>query len=199
MTCLKGALGALATSLLLATAAPLPAAPPPTPGSAVTDPQVVASMKQAITYLLDHKTAPDNWETGHNAHSDGGKTALVLYALLHAGQSLEDDDISKKLKPRSPELAPVVKYLADFNADATYPVALQATPWCSASQRPPTSPRPSTATATTSSTPWASPAATTTRPSTTAASATSIPPPSNASNRSRSKPSRPRPATTALP
>jgi len=120
-------LACIAAGLLAATAHTAHAAPPPTPGSTLTDAQVVDSMKKAINYLLDHKSAPDNWETGHNAHSDGGKTALVLYALLHAGQALEDDDINVKLKPRSAELAPVVKYLSDFNAIATYPVGLQAT------------------------------------------------------------------------
>ena len=51
----------------------------------------------------------------------GGETALVLYALLHAGQSLKDDpEFGPKLDYRGKELAPAVDWLTSLTPQETY-------------------------------------------------------------------------------
>ena len=95
----------------------------------VTDEQIVASMKRAIDYLFKVKTG-DNWESveSWSAHDPqegemkGGETALVLLALLEAGQSLS----APRLNFRSPELAPVVDYVTKLQSDRTYVLGMQA-------------------------------------------------------------------------
>jgi hypothetical protein len=119
----------LATALL-ALAALVPSAvhadspnrddPKPTP-EAVKD-----AMTKAANFLLGLKTG-DNFETHklpwagqYFAPNTGGETALVTYALLHAGRSLDDERFS----PTSPELAPVINYLSKINFDGTYAAGL---------------------------------------------------------------------------
>ena len=101
---------------------------PAASGDKLTDDQVVAAMKKGIEYLLAHKNAEGNWDAKHGEESQhkGGLTALVLYSLMHAGLSLDDDPIAARLKPRAEEIAPVVKYLADVECIGTYSVGLQA-------------------------------------------------------------------------
>jgi hypothetical protein len=96
----------------------------------VTDAQVVAAMRKGIDYLLKHKKG-DNWEPENQEKGDwdatGGVTALALYALLHAGESLQDDpEYHAKLSWRGPELAPVVQYVNKMRTPSTYPSSLQA-------------------------------------------------------------------------
>ena len=77
-------------------------------GPAVTDAQVVASMRKGIDFLLSIKKV-DNWESLNESRNPGGESALVLYALLHAGDSLQDDpEYHAKLHWRSAEMAPAV-------------------------------------------------------------------------------------------
>src|ERR1035437_10203461 len=80
--------------------------------STLTDEQVVNAMKKGVDFLLKSKKV-DNWESGtHNVGPQkmlGGETALALYALLHAGQSLQDEpEYQAKLHWRSAEIAPVI-------------------------------------------------------------------------------------------
>ena len=64
---------------------------------------------------------------GPNAQNHGGETALVLYALLHVGQSVQDDpELGPKLRFNSKELEPVVRYVAKIDPSATYTAGLQA-------------------------------------------------------------------------
>src|SRR4051812_39652721 len=96
------------------------AAPPP-----VSDAQVVASMRRGIDFLLSKKNG-DNWEEGDKQKFPGegevgGQTAIALYALLHAGESLQDDpDYHARLHWRSGEMAPAVAWLSKFNPVETY-------------------------------------------------------------------------------
>jgi hypothetical protein len=97
----------------------------------ITDEQVVASMQKAIDYLLSQKKN-DTWESEFHWNRDhprfkGGETSLVLYALLHAGESLQDNpDYKAKLHWRSKELAPTIEWLSNQRPRGTYSVALQA-------------------------------------------------------------------------
>ena len=110
-------------------------APVPVTAAQLTDEQVVASMKHAIDFLLSVKRG-NNWEIGPGAPNwtggvpgdeRGGETALVLYALLHAGQSLQDDpDYGPRLNPHGKELAPVIDALCKLDPDQTYSAALMA-------------------------------------------------------------------------
>jgi len=109
------------------------AAPAPT---ALTDEKVLESMRRGITFLLSCKKG-DNFEVHgkpwlRQATEAGGETALVLYALLHSAESLhnstndKDKELSEKLGYRSPELAPVIKWLCAQQPDGTYAAALTA-------------------------------------------------------------------------
>ena len=107
---------------------------PPITAVTLTDEQVVASKKHGIDYLLSAKRG-NNWEigpgdggwSGPSPDQRGGETSLVLYALLHAGQSLQDDpDYGPKLNPHGKELAPVIEALCKLNPDQTYSAALMA-------------------------------------------------------------------------
>jgi hypothetical protein len=97
--------------------------PPP------SDEQVVAAMRRGADFLLASRNG-DNWESGRRWTRNGqhgGETALALYALLHAGQSLKDDPVyGPKLSYRSPDLAMAVDWLCNLRAIETYTVALQA-------------------------------------------------------------------------
>ena len=96
-----------------------------------TDQEVLEAIRKGVNYLLAQKKG-DNWETGvHiegvNAVNTGGETALVLYALLHVGQSVQEDpELGPKLRFNSPELAPVVKYVSKIEPLGTYTAGLQA-------------------------------------------------------------------------
>ncbi|MCL2649303.1 MAG: DUF4159 domain-containing protein [Phycisphaerales bacterium] len=100
---------------------------PPT----ITDEQVVQSMRKGIDYLLSVKKQ-DNWELQpwggrSNGTMHGGETAIVLYTLLHAGESLQDDpDYRAKLHWRSKELNPVVQWLCKLTPEETYVASLQS-------------------------------------------------------------------------
>jgi hypothetical protein len=94
----------------------------------VTDEQIVAAMKRAIDFLFKNQ-ANGNWESVASWSRDplegdqkGGETALVLLALLEAGQSIDDP----RLKFRSPELTPVVDYVMKLQSDRTYVLGIQA-------------------------------------------------------------------------
>src|SRR5690349_11557425 len=82
-------------------------------GEAVTEEQVVASMQKGIDYLLRMRKG-DNWEIRPPERLYlGGETALVLYSLLHAGESLQDNpDYRAKLHWRSKEMAPTIAWLS---------------------------------------------------------------------------------------
>jgi len=98
-------------------------------GAALSDEQVVASLHKGIRFLLAHSYG-DNWESGARWRMDGehgGETALVLYALLHAGQSLNDDpQYSASLSYRGKTLGPAVRWLCRLDPQETYVAALQA-------------------------------------------------------------------------
>jgi len=96
-------------------------------GGSVTDEKITASMKKAADYLLSQRTADGTWQSGtefiphvHTLH--GSETALVLYALLNAGDSQENP----RLTIRSKELAPAIRFVVDLKADSTYAASLQA-------------------------------------------------------------------------
>ena len=96
--------------------------------ASITDEQVVAAMTRGVDFLLKHKEK-DNWESVKAGEKDpkqgemtGGESALVLYALLEAGRSLDD----ARLHPRSPELAPAVDYVTKLQSDRTYVLSLQS-------------------------------------------------------------------------
>ncbi len=102
----------------------------------ISDEQVVNSMIRGIDFLMNCKKG-DNWEYWQNHEKVrpsnlGGETALVLYALIHAGHSLQDqmdpEDTKRimRLNPKSAELAPVVAYLSKNVPDGTYTAGLQA-------------------------------------------------------------------------
>ncbi len=115
-----------------------PVALPVNPAT-LTDEQVVAAMKGGINYLLATKQG-DNWESGWHwmrNGQQGGETALVLYALLHAGQSLKDDaEFGPKLSYRGKELGPAVDWLVKLSPQETYTAALQASALALLPQRP---------------------------------------------------------------
>src|SRR5580692_6935982 len=78
---------------------PVAGSPATAPTAVVTDPQVVASMKKGIEYLLKTK-AGDHWDDPPGqlgANHTCGPTALALYALLTAGKCLDDDPISDRV------------------------------------------------------------------------------------------------------
>ena len=93
------------------------------------DEQVVASLHRGIDFLLAHGNG-DNWESGTRWRQDGehgGETALVLYSLLQAGQSLHDDpEYSAKLSYRGKDLGRAVQWLCRVDPQETYVAALQA-------------------------------------------------------------------------
>ena len=99
----------------------------------ITDEDVVEAIRRGAKYLLASKKV-DNWEAGAAAgiglsqrHFLGGETAIVLYALLHAGRGLQDDEeLGPKLTFRSPELSPVVAWLSKIEPEGTYAAGLQA-------------------------------------------------------------------------
>jgi hypothetical protein len=97
----------------------------------LTDEQVVAAMQKASDFLLRIKKE-NNWESGKTygttgSKEHGGETALVLYALLHAGESLQDNpEYRAKLNWRSKDLSPVVEWLSKNMPEATYAAGLEA-------------------------------------------------------------------------
>ena len=95
----------------------------------LTDAQVLGAIRKGAKYLLCTKGA-DRWESMGFGPTDpkyAGETALVLYALLHVGEGLQDDEeLGPKLKFSSPELAPVIKFLAKVEPPGTYVAGLQA-------------------------------------------------------------------------
>src|SRR5262245_55498877 len=106
-------------------------ADPPDASRAVTDEQVVAAMKKGIDYLLSVRQN-DNWEIKNvcswvDDNERGGQTAMALYALLHAGESLQDHpDYRAKLNWRSPEMQPAIKWLCKNPTQDTYVVGLES-------------------------------------------------------------------------
>src|ERR1035437_6297328 len=106
-------------------------APPANAAKTITDEQVVASMQKGIDYLLSQKKG-DNWESDHNwgeltSRHHGGESALILYALLHAGDSLQDNpEYHSKLNWRGKELGPAVEWLCKNMPESTYATGLEA-------------------------------------------------------------------------
>jgi hypothetical protein len=134
--------------------------PPPAPKvvkkgglTDVSDADVVASMKKGIDFLLSQKKV-DNWEMpdgGFLKSVDpktqkarllgngevGGVTAIALYSLLHAGESLQDvPEYHSKLHYRGEALAPAVKWLSRNKPDATYAAGLEASALTLVPRRP---------------------------------------------------------------
>ncbi len=97
--------------------------------AALTDEQVKHAMRRGIDFLLAHRNG-NNWESGTEWRLNGergGETALVLYALLHAGESLSDDpEYSEKLSYHGNTLAPSAAYLCAIDPQETYVAALMA-------------------------------------------------------------------------
>ena len=96
----------------------------------ITDEQVVAAMQKGIDYLVSTKRG-DNWEGQYSTQAQpqykGGETAIVLYALLHAGDSLQDNpEYHSKLHWRSKELSPVIAWLERVKPGSTYAAGLEA-------------------------------------------------------------------------
>jgi hypothetical protein len=116
--------------------APVPLSPtPPDPKNAkeLTDELVVNAMRKGVDYLFTQRKGnnfenklvnpTDAWlDLSKGTRHWGGETALVAYALLHVGQSMEDPRLSYK----SEELAPVIQWLTELNVDATYTAGLHA-------------------------------------------------------------------------
>lgn len=125
-------------------------------GGELRDEEVVAAMKKGVEYLLKQSKgnhfetlytetgAPSGQKlerTGNGltqwnkeCQQFGGETSLILYTLLHVGQSIEDS----RLTYRSKELAPVVDWLAKIQPDGTYTAALQASALALCPKRPET-------------------------------------------------------------
>jgi hypothetical protein len=113
-------------------AATLPVAPGPRP-TGISEEQVTQAIRRGVDYLLSVKKN-DNWEareyfdfeTGGMKPMDNttlyyGTSCVVLYSLLHVGQSLDDP----RLKPRADELAGAVKYLMAMEPTTVYAASLQ--------------------------------------------------------------------------
>ena len=100
-------------------------------------------MRRGVHFLMEELAKHDqknNWESKFNAdgkpsHGEdtwnvwncGGETGLALYALLHVGQGVtEDEELGGRLKFNSKELGPVVKWLAEVRPDTTYSAGLQS-------------------------------------------------------------------------
>jgi hypothetical protein len=102
------------------------AAPPP-----VTDAEVVAAMHRGADFLLKSRKG-DNWEEPGRKDfpgkgEAGGLTSLAMYALLHAGDSLQDDPAyHARLNWRSSDMTPSVEWLCKFRPVETYVAGLQA-------------------------------------------------------------------------
>ncbi|MCL2645943.1 MAG: DUF4159 domain-containing protein [Phycisphaerales bacterium] len=97
----------------------------------VTDEQVVTAMRKGADFLLKQRKADATWEIEEWKQSwdqeKGGETALVVYALLHAGDSLQDDPVyNSKLLWRSKEMQPSVEWLQKNMVGATYVAGLEA-------------------------------------------------------------------------
>jgi hypothetical protein len=93
----------------------------------LSDEQVVASLKKGIDWAFNARDNNGLWEThvwAHGGHTyDGGHTALMLYSLLHVGESLKDD---ARLGPKAKELQPAIKRtIAIGNTDLSYLKAAQ--------------------------------------------------------------------------
>ena len=127
---------ALAASAVFTTTSQVAAKTKPSSNvKGVSDAQVVEAMVKGIDFLFGTKKG-NNWEYwnggGHGSKNVGGETSLVLYSLIHAGHSLQDqqDETDSKriarLNPSSPDLAPVVEYLSNNVPDGTYTAGLQA-------------------------------------------------------------------------
>jgi hypothetical protein len=116
----------IAASISGAFAVAAPPSPPP-----VTDAEVVASMQRGIDFLLKTRKV-DNWEEPGRKDfpgkgEAGGLTSIALYALLHAGDSLQDNPAyHARLNWRSPEMTPSVEWLSKFKPVETYVAGLQA-------------------------------------------------------------------------
>src|ERR1043165_5214215 len=88
---IAGLVCAVSGMISLAEETPPPPAPAEKPSAEFTDAKVVASMRKGIDFLLSTRKT-DNWEiTYTDKRFFGGETAIALYALLHAGESLQDD------------------------------------------------------------------------------------------------------------
>jgi hypothetical protein len=99
----------------------------------VSEEQVTLAIRRGVDYLLSVKKN-DNWEAEKYFDFDNagmkpmdnstlyyGTSCIVLYALLHVGQSLDDP----RLKPRGDELAGAVKYLMAMEPTTVYAASLQ--------------------------------------------------------------------------
>jgi len=84
------------------------------------DDHVREAMRAIVEELYDRKSATDFWEPGESVgHAQrGGWTALVTLALLHAGESYQDE-----------RLRDVIEYLETLEMGGTYAVAIRAHVW----------------------------------------------------------------------
>lgn len=125
-TALLAALAALPLTSARAddTPTPLPASPAALDVPPISDDQVTAAIARAADYLLksrDPKTG--TWEHLYDSHGNyyGGESSLILYTLLHVGQSVND----KRLKPNAEELQPAIKFVTTLLPKTTYVTSLQ--------------------------------------------------------------------------
>jgi hypothetical protein len=94
----------------------------------VNEESVTLALRKGVDYLLKVKKN-NNWEADSYANQKidaknvrYGISALVVYALLHVGESLDD----ARLKARSEELAPAIKFVMDMKPETVYAASLQA-------------------------------------------------------------------------
>lgn len=88
----------------------------------ITDAEIQAAIDRMVASFYQNQNADGSWERDFvNSHDpDGGETALVVYALMQAGQSHQ-----------SPQLAKAIQWLRQKNAAKTYSVGIRCHVWAS--------------------------------------------------------------------
>lgn len=117
-------------------AAAKPGVRPPSAGEKIdfSDEAVEAGIKKAVAFLWSRQTEDGSWPgfMGHGAkgnvpdkdgitYNPAGPTALVVYALLEAGE-----------EPQNPKMKKALEWLAAQQIERTYSLGLRASAWCSA-------------------------------------------------------------------
>ncbi len=97
------------------------------PARAATPEQIDAAIKKAVAYLYGRQNAQGNWEesqvnpggsSGETKGQWGGRTALVVYALLAAGE-----------KPLDPRIVKATEWLRTAPISGQYSVGVRANVW----------------------------------------------------------------------
>src|SRR5687767_14227356 len=106
---MKWVLGVIAVVVALAPAAP-----------AATNAEINATIEKAKTYLYSLQQKDKTWEIEYSGHGDQktGQTALVVYAMLAAGESRQD-----------PRLVPAIEYLKKTETTGVYALGLRCQIW----------------------------------------------------------------------